>query len=746
VVLAPLTGAVLLTLTDLDDPKWIMDAGQRALIISTDFSLDIFDLSAWKNRKWSWRDLLDSQDWNEARLSARAMQNKILADYGEILDDEGRFTRPGGALFQPAPVPDRDMLDRARASLKSQGYRGEPTPLAVEKKNHPAFILGPAGPTGPEESDPPLILVNPVRNRLDALAVPEPSGERVLTRGRLAAHGPDFSFPAGVNRPPATENFSFAPGGNLPAEPGNFSFSLGGDLPAGTENLKISETLTAMFENLQFSPGGNLLAVTENTGAIHFFSARNQGRYLGTLPPQARLAEGGDDDLLARDIRLLALLTDEQTPTALFHAPAKDRHFLAEIGLGGSILHTRPLKPGTGVGLTAWAATPAGYWAAGLSDGALWLLSPGQEGPVLLATPPAAPWSALAFSGDGQTLAAAAGQNIRLFKSGRPEPRTLTLAGEVLRLALDPGGRRLWAALNDPNQTQEENPEGRPALATVDLSGPGQPVYQATGGQVLALSYDQGRTLARALTETPPSEGYNRPQGPRTAVRWAQGRADLWPFDHLKPAGSSGLKRYDPDRLFAGLTQTELFHQQRSPDRPFISLGRENLADRRPGRLTATGRQRRLSPAAFDVSGRLAVFPELEGGSFHVFNLAPGRELARGLSGDPEGLLGAAFLRDASRLITFGRGGLIRLWSLKGPEPLPLLTWTFAEGGRWAAVTPKGLFDADDPVELEHILRSVGRNPVLPLSRFAADSFRPGLSASLLAPPPPEGGPKPKSK
>jgi hypothetical protein len=174
-----------------------------------------------------------------------------------------------------------------------------------------------------------------------------------------------------------------------------------------------------------------------------------------------------------------------------------------------------------------------------------------------------------------------------------------------------------------------------------------------------------------------------------------------------------------------------------TPDRPYVILGRENLADRRPGRLTADGRQRRLSPAAFDLSGQLAVFPELDGGSFYVFNLAAGREIARGRSGDPEGLLGAAFLRDASQLLTFGRGGLVRLWSLKEPEPRPLLTWAFAEGSRWAVVTPEGLFDADNPVESDHILRSVGRGPALPLHRYVPESFRPGLSTSAPGPGPP---------
>jgi hypothetical protein len=160
-------------------------------------------------------------------------------------------------------------------------------------------------------------------------------------------------------------------------------------------------------------------------------------------------------------------------------------------------------------------------------------------------------------------------------------------------------------------------------------------------------------------------------------------------------------------------------------------LNRVGLSDRRPGRFTPAGPHRRLGPAALDLSGRLAVFPELVGGSFYVYHLDTGREIARGRAGDPEGLLGAAFLKEASRLLTFGRSGLIRLWSLKGPEPRLLLTWTFAPGGRWAAVDPEGLFDTDDPDGLNHILWSDGREAALPLGRLASRNFRPGLANTV---------------
>jgi hypothetical protein len=714
-VLEPLTGAVLLTLSELDDPKWIVDAGRRALIISTDLTLDILDLSSWKSRHWSWHDFLDRQGWDEASLSARTHQNRILAEYGESLDEEGRFTRPGGDLFLPPPPPGRAVLDRARLSLRARGYIGEPVLLAAEKKSHPSFVLGPAcrDACSREEAAASLVLVNPARNRLDHLTVPGTSGEQPLPRGLLAFSGAEA--------------------------------------------------------RLEFSPGGALLAAAEDTGAVHFFNAWNQGRHLGTIPAHTGLAEG----IAASDLNLLALLADDQPPLALFHDPAGDRHFLAEAGPGGA-LRPRPLDPGTGVGLTAWAATASGHWAVGLSDGSLWLMAPGRPAPSLLAAPSGALWSALAFSGDNRTLAAASGRELRLFKAGRPEPFKPSLAGEVTHLALDPGGRWLWAALtfsgNAPNPALVEGQfsAGRPALALVDLNSPGYALYKAIGGPVLTLGHDRGGALAlvdldasgQSLAAEVPAPGPGHEQGEvldedealpdedelplaedaprrslaRAADRWVRGRAALWPFDHLRPTGLISL--YKPGRLFAGLTSAELFHQERDPDRPYFTLGREGLADRRPGRLKADDHQRRLSPAAFDSSGRLAVFPELDGGSFHVFSLATGRKIANGRPGDPEGLLGAAFFRDPSRLLTFGRGGLVRLWSLKEPQSRPLLTWAFAEGGRWAAVTPEGLFDASHPEESDHILRSVGRSPALPLHSFAEDSLRPGLSAAFYGPSP----------
>ena len=698
-VLDPLTGAVLLELPDLDAPKWIVDAGRRALIISTDLTLDILDLNSWKSRRWTWHELLNTQGWDEASRMARTFQNTILTEYGEGLDEEGRFARPGGDLFHPPPPPSRAALDRIRASLMARGYTSELVILAAEKKSQPSFIVGPAcrDACGRAEAATSLVLVNPARNRLDYLAIPGPAdAPQYLTRGHLAA---------------------------------------------SEEEARI-----------QFSPDGALLAVTEDTGAVHFFNARTQGRHLGVIPHHTALAEGA----AVGDLRLLALLADDQPPLALFYDPADDRHFLVEANPNG--VWPQPLDPGTGIGLTAWAATAAGHWAAGLSDGSLWLMSPDRPAPSLLAAPPGAPWSALAFSGDGRTLAAASGREVRLFRGGRPEHKS-TLAGEVGRLALDPSGRWLWAGLtfsgNAPNPALVEGrfSIGRPALAMVDWNAPGHPLYKAAIGPVLALRPSTGgvmaiidptATEAALVAEDPAPEqdedealdqdytpvGEDKPRGPaRTAERWLRGRADLWPFDQLRPTGILSLHR--PGRLFAGLTQTELFHQEKDPDRPYFMLSREGLTSRRPGRLTAGDHQRRLSPAAFDSSGRLAAFPELDGGSLHVFNLASGRKIAHGPAGDPEGLLGAAFLQGSSRILTFGQGGLVRLWSLK--ESRPLLTWAFAEGGRWAAVTPEGLFDASHPNETDHILRSVGRSPALPLYSFAGDSLRPGLSASLLS-------------
>ncbi|MDR3038670.1 MAG: hypothetical protein LBV21_05220 [Candidatus Adiutrix sp.] len=700
VVLDPLTGAPLLTLTGLDDPKWTVDAGRRAFIISTDYSLDIFDLASWKNRHWSWAELLDHLPWDEARRAARTRQNEILAQYGETLNDEGRFARHSQDLFQPNPAPGRAMLAKARASLKSRGYDFDLVPLAVERKNYrpPVFMLGPACPEicGRAEAATPLMLVNETRNRLDALIVPTKNGGRALTRGDLAASVPEDGRP----RPP-----------------------------------------------LEFSPGGALVAVTEATGDLHFFAAREQGRFLGTLPGRDRLgAEARAPEV--KDLRLKAVLDDDLTgkPLVLFRNPKReDETILAEPDLtrGGSNARRIDLFH-EAAGLTAFAVSRDDQLAVALADGGLWRIAPNKAGPVQAVEPGGPRWSALAFSGDGRLLAAAAGGDIHLLTSGQPA-RKVTLAAEaVSRLALDQSGRFLWAAL----EGYTDGPDRSPALALVDLSGATPPVYHKTGGRVLALRPDGpgGRAVAVVEAPPPPDEAEPRALGPPAVTRWAKGRADLIFFDQLRAVGSEGRGLYDRAMKFVGLAPdgSGLFHQEAPPDRPFVSLSREEAADRRTERLESYRPQGALGEAAFDASGRLAVFPEAGGGGFYIHNLATARQIAfqADRSGDTEGLLGAAFLKGGSRLVTFGRQGVLRLWDLRGAEPRQLLAWVFLEYGHWAAVRPDGLFDADQPESLKGLYWTTAKIPArtLALSHLAEDCLRPGLSAEILAgrePPPP---------
>ncbi len=322
-LLDPLNGTVLLELPPLDSPKWTVDAQNRVLAISTDYSLDIFDLSSLQNDRHSWFSYLESHSWDEARLEARAEQNKLLAPFDLELDDQGRFKVDNNDLFQPPSQPDPERLEQALEALK--GYNYEPLELmALDRRNLRGhnFVLGPKclGDCQPADLDTPLFLLSRAQNRIDTLMV-DNDPEKILTRGLL-----------GWTRGAA---------GNL-------------------------EPL------ITFSPGGVTLAVTEAGGDLYFFSITQNGRYLGGLPARTILDPAGGVEL--KEARLLAILDDEASgrPLCAFALPGREAPaaFVALIDLDGQKVDStfRP-RPGAAKALTAFALSPADHWAVALAGG-----------------------------------------------------------------------------------------------------------------------------------------------------------------------------------------------------------------------------------------------------------------------------------------------------------------------------------------------------------------------------------------
>lgn len=700
-LLDPLSGEVLLDLPPLDSPKWTVDAQNRVLAISTDYSLDIFDLRSLQNSRRNWYSYLESRPWDEAKREARTEQNELLAPFGLSLDNEGRFSQDNNDLFRPPSQPDPERLNQALEALKQHNY--EPLELmALDRRNLRGhnFVLGPEcrGDCQQRDLDMPLFLVSQAQNRIDTLML-DNSPERILTRGALGW--------------------------------------------AEDQDGRLRPLIT-------FSPGGVTLAIAEAGGDIHFFSIPEHGRYLGTLPGQTVLDSAGG--LPVKDSRLLAILDDEASgrPFCAFARPGREAPgiFAAQIDLAAQKIASifRP-RPGAAKNLSAFAVSPADHWAVGLEGGVLWKVEPDGREPEKLMEDPSLEWTALAFSGDGRKLLAAERDGaLHLFEAGQA-PRILALDMKKIRhLALDQEGRFAWAAA-------EEYGRGRqPALALVDLSGRNKPVYRAGAGPVLSLVYKPEAGYAVAVEDQPPpAQATPKELKSLDVVRWRQGRADILKFDHLRRLASEGGRGiYDSEISFVGLAPDlgSFFFQELSPSRAFINLGRESVNARQTENLESFTYQSRLGAATFSPDSRLALLPERGGeederwpyqaaGAFYLYDQDSGREMAymsdRGLH--PGGLRGVSFLSDGVRLLSFGRNGTVRLWSLKGSRPVNTLSWIFLKNGNWAIVDKDGRFDSPAPDYLDglHWVVAGSGRPALPLSSTLADFYQPRLTAYLQA-------------
>jgi hypothetical protein len=709
-LLDPVSGAVLLELPPLDAPRWTVDEGRRVLALSTDYSLNLFDLAQLKNGRHSWYGFLENHPWEEARLAARDEQNRLLADYGLSLDAQGQFVKNNSQLFRRAAEPDPALLRQALAALKQYNY-DQLAVMALDARNlnDRNFILGPdcVGGCQAVDLDTPLFLVNQSKNRIDTLMVDNDPG-RVLTRRALGwTEGP-------------------------------------------------SGRLTPL---IHFSPGGAVAAVAEAGGDVHLFSAREQGRFLGTVPGATVLEEAGR--IRVKDSRLLALLDDDESgrPFLAFELPGREGPpvLAVEIELNGAGLGRRfHPAPAAGPGLTAFSVAGDGQWAAATADGGLWHLE--ADGETLRRIEPEGgrDWRALAFSGDGRRLAAAErGGGLYLFEAGRLARRLALDLKNITHLALDQEGLWAWVAAENYGQA----PAAPPALALVDLSGQSKPVYRRGPGRILSLSFKAEAGYAVAVEDQGPGARDPRGPGPLKPLksldvsRWRQGRTDIVKFDHLRRvSGREDRGRYDPETVFAGLSPNLdlVYYQELRPARAFVQAGRESVSLRQGEALKAFTYQARLGPAVFSGDGRLALLPEdrpaEEGaaawpyqasGAFYVYDQDSGREVAymSDRSRHPAGIVGASFLKDPARLLTAGRDGSVRLWDLKGGRPVNLLSWIFLENGHWAVLDAEGRYDSPQPGLLPGLHWAVdgpGRL-TLPLEALIYEFYQPRLAAGFRA-------------
>ncbi len=696
-VLDPLTGRVLQQWMALDSPNWAVDPGRRVLVLSTPHALHIFDLKARQNQSWSWYELLETQAWEDSRRMAREAQNQILAAYQLSLTEEGWLAPHNARLFDPAGGLDQTVLDRARKSLAGQGFQNLDVLVFNYRGPNPNFILGPACPDActPAELDTPLFLVNPDQNRIDFLR-PGGDRDRTLTRRHLAL---------------------------------------------AKEESGLSRPLMA------FSPSGAGLAVTDTSGRTHFFAAQDKARHLGALPAEAVLDPASGRPV--REGRLTALLDDDVSGRPLVSftlpGPGGPAPVTVEIDLASGAVAAgfRP-RPDETAAVTALAAGPGDQVAVALDTGELRRLDLTSGALAPVPAPPGRTWTALAFSGDGRTLAAAdRGGLIHLERAGQAGRDIQLNVKDIRHLALDQAGHWAWVGA-------EADAKGRPVLALADLSGQAPPVYRDVKGPILSLKFHTEANYAVAVEDAPmPAGGAPAPAEPGAppATRWGQGRADIISYDHLRRDKDDGPVRRDPGRLFVGLAPdlTTLLYQDVHPARADVDLGREALATRQAEVFDSRGLAF-LAEAVHSPDRRLALLMEKgrepgdeaalyhnRGGGFAVYDLGTGRELARPARFGP-GLTGGAFLRHPSRAVLAGRDGSLTLWDLKPARPMNILTWVFLKDGGCVALDKDFRLDAPERASLEGLHLDLAARPGQPLS---LENFRrvfqtPGLAGQIL--------------
>ena len=648
------SGAVLWELPALDNPRWTFSPDGGTLIVSTDYSLNLFDLRGRVRSAHSWFDLLEFKPWQDALAEARAQQNRLLAPLGLTLSEDGLFNYGHRFLFQGGPRPDHLMLAQSRQALAAHDYNNLEV-LAVGPSGN-VFILGPAcgENCGAREYATPLFLADKKENLVDGLSV----AGRLLAAGELA-----WIEKNGRRRP-----------------------------------------------QLAFSPGGELLALGTAEGDLHFFSVFKGGSHLGALPASSLVDK--DSGRSAKDFSLAAILDDAAGGKPFCALALKSNPdalpLIVEIDLAGqSASESFSPLPGRLRKLSAFAAYETESWAAALADGELWLVQPQRGTAEKIDVPPKLEWTALALADEGRRLVAVEKTGgLFICEAGRAPRRLALPLRDIRHLALNGEGTLAWAA------AEEQAGEGRsgPALALVDLSGDKPPLVRPLKGIILSLRYSPAADYAVAVEDSPPDSG-NIQFGAAPVERWSQGRADIIKFDHLQKDENQNVF-YDPRKNFVGLGPdlSTLIFQHIQPSQAFVNLGRETLKSRETSEMDSSVYQARLGPAAFSADGRLALLPEVGrggdgknslfkiGGAFFLYDLLSGREM--GAMTDrrlhPEGLASAFLIDGGRRAVTAGWDGSVRLWDLSRAKADNILTWVWLEENNWLTVDKNGRFDTAD--------------------------------------------------
>ncbi|MDR1242667.1 MAG: caspase family protein [Deltaproteobacteria bacterium] len=503
-----------------------------------------------------------------------------------------------------------------------------------------------------------------------------------------------------------------------------------------------------------FSPSGNMLCLTDQNGNLHFFSAQDKGKFLGSLAGQTPVQT--PQAATVQDLDLVSLLDDDpQNPIVLFKAPSQaDALIVAQLDLTQGRVHLLPQPAEAGsVAVTAFALSAADKAAVGLDDGRLWLIDMLNGQMHLGGLKNESAWTALAYSPNGKFLTAADkdGQVMVIDEGFNILWRQAADLKGITRLATDNAGQRVWAlGFNGSNYPHSSDSVmmlalfskgGKPNL--VDIGG-------KYGSEITGLRYNPTEDKGFLLTWKNDFEIKGNSQD-NLLLKNVQAKVKAF-SGSIEANDTEGGLRFDesfftwsaqtlsglsPDGnkliMESGYSYTQAFNSHHVFDMSLDRIYRVDAGNIAPfpSGVASTG---------FSDDGRLLAAGEGSnrvGSKFLVYNLHTGDLVRRMIDSGkhPSGIQHIPFLHKQSRrLLTVGEESL-RLWDLASPDPVNLLTWVFLKNGNTVVVGQDSRFDTPDIEQLDGVHWVVDHLPgnTVALAGLMRSYFQPRLAEYVLA-------------
>ena len=499
--------------------------------------------------------------------------------------------------------------------------------------------------------------------------------------------------------------------------------------------------------SLAFSPQGACLGMMDQAGDLHFFDNETQGRHIGSIKGQTKVAINSKSVPL-KDLKLISILDEDITgqPVCHFSSPDNPRQpVILKLNLAENkgALFFSPEQVATSRP-TALNLSSKNVIAAGLDNGDIHLIDLKDGRPQIMELNNASPWVHLAFSGSGEVLVAAN-------KAGKVysiKSQTMTQIADglpdIIHLAVDAEGRRAWATTCEDGYSSDS----LCSITLIDAEKGTKPIQESLEGSLIAMAFDREHNQAQAVIGQKVQGGCLNSNGPvqfskvinnqKTQARLLV-MSDCLTVPGLDSFGTiwdnpmhTGNLGFSPNHKMlvtepncecgVGITQhfyigLESGKRGAFEDKDFI-----------PSFMGAT---------FFSPDSQLVVLAEQHQGRFFLYNTQTGSMLASmtDTSKHPLGIINGTFLNDVARFLTSGPDGTLRLWDLNGGAPENILTWVFFQDGNWLLSDKDSRFDTPNLDRLEGVHWTVKRLPgkTFPLASLMREYYQPRLAEYVLS-------------